>query len=63
MSDTEILKALDCCKHKKCAECPYKKYSTYGCKSVMISDAYHSFGRLIREAEEVRSTRYQKAVN
>jgi hypothetical protein len=51
MSDTEILKALDCCKHKKCAECPYKKYSTYGCKSVMISDAYHSFWRLIREAE------------
>jgi hypothetical protein len=52
MSDPEIYKALECCKNQKCDECPYKKYSIYGCKSLMIKDTCHNFGRLMREVKE-----------
>jgi hypothetical protein len=52
MADIEIYKALECCKRKKCDECPYRKYNTYGCKDLMISDTLHNFGRLMREAED-----------
>lgn len=55
MSDIEIYKALECCLVKLCSKCPYKKYSDYGCKTLLLKDTSHNFGRLIREAEEAKS--------
>ena len=52
MSDIEIYKALECCTNNKCDECPYKKYSIYGCKDLMLKDTKHNFGKLMREVKE-----------
>ena len=52
MSDIEIYKALECCINNKCGECPYKKYSIYGCKGLLLKDTKHNFGRLMREVKE-----------
>lgn len=57
MSDIEIYKALECCKSRKCDECPYKKYSIYGCKELMIKDTLHNFGRLMREVKEAKENK------
>jgi hypothetical protein len=54
MSDLEIYTGLGCCKQNKCDDCPYKKYITYGCKGLLIKDAEHSIGRLMRELEDAR---------
>lgn len=54
MSDLEVHKALECCKRNKCGACPYQKYSIYGCKYVLIKDAEHSIGRLMRELEDAK---------
>ena len=61
MTDIEINKALECCKRKKCEDCPYTKYHIYGCKDLLISDTYHNFGRLMREAEEAKAMAEQWA--
>ena len=53
MSDIEIYNALNCCINNKCGECPYKKYSIYGCKGLMLKDTKHNFGRLMREVKEM----------
>ena len=55
MSDFEVYKGLGCCKHSKCEECPYKKYSIYGCRGVLIKDAEHSIGRLMHELNGAKS--------
>lgn len=52
MSDIEIYKALECCTNKKCGECPYKKYSIYGCKELLLKDTMRDFGRLMQEVKE-----------
>lgn len=54
MTDIEIYKALECCKVKLCGECPYKKYTTYGCKTLLLKDTTHNFGRLMMEAKEAK---------
>lgn len=61
MSDLEIYNALGCCIHNKCAECPYKKYSIYGCKEVMLKDTKHNFGRLMRELKDAKAMAEQLA--
>ena len=53
-ADIEIYKALECCVSGKCGDCYYKKYSTYGCKEVMLKDTMHNFGRLMREVKEAK---------
>ena len=66
MFDAEIYKALECCTKKdywgenKCGECPFKKYSIYGCKGVMLKDTLHNFGRLMREVNEMRDILEQR---
>jgi hypothetical protein len=55
MSDNEIYKALECCNRNKCVECPYKKYSIYGCKGLLLKDTERNFGRLMREVKEKES--------
>jgi hypothetical protein len=61
MSDLEVYKGLGCCKRNKCDECPYKKYSTYGCKDVLLKDAEHSIGRLMRELKDAKAMAEQLA--
>ena len=51
-ADIEIYNALECCIKGKCSGCYYKRYSVYGCKEVMLKDALHNFGRLMREVKE-----------
>ena len=61
MSDIEIYNALSCCLVKLCSECPYKKYTTYGCKTLLLKDTTHNFGRLLREANEMRKRLKQQS--
>lgn len=54
MSDREVYKALGCCKRNTCDACPYKKYTIYGCKGLLIEDAEKSLGRLIAELKDAK---------
>lgn len=55
MSDLEVYTALECCNRNKCNSCPYKKYTTYGCKDLLLKGAEHSMGRLMRELEDAKA--------
>lgn len=55
MHELEVYKALGCCKNNKCDECPYKKYTTYGCRGLLIKDAEHSIGVLMRELKDAKA--------
>lgn len=45
--DLDVYKALECClTGRHCRECPYKKYIGRYCRSLLIKDTAHHFGRL-----------------
>lgn len=39
MTDAEIIKALECCRHSFCCDCPYEKYSE-NCTDKLITEAH-----------------------
>ena len=51
MTDSEIVKALECCKNDGiiCGECPYKKVN--GCMEKMSADALDLINRLQKELD------------
>lgn len=60
MTDTEIIKALECCRHSFCCDCPYEKYSE-NCTDKLLAEA-HRFVKHQREEIE-RLTEEINALN
>ena len=56
LTDSEIVKALECCQReydKNCKECFYNKYSITGCSGEMLKDALDLINRLQAENERL----------
>lgn len=58
MNDAEIIKALECCRHSFCCDCPYEKYSE-NCTDKLITEAHrfvkHQQAKIERLTEEINA--------
>lgn len=58
MTDSEIIKALECCKYEydtKCELCCYNVYSRTGCRSELRRNALDLINRLQAEIERLKA--------
>ena len=60
MSELEVYEGLVCCKRNECRKCPYKKYTTHGCRGLLIKDAEHNIGKLMRELKDAKAMLEQR---
>ena len=54
--DLDLYKGIECCiDHRRCKDCPYKVYESHCCRSLLIKDAAHHFGRWMCEAKDEKA--------
>lgn len=58
MTDAEIIKALECCRHSFCCDCPYEKYSE-NCTDELLAETHrfvkHQQVEIERLTEEINA--------